>query len=212
MRRTPPRSPGKIGPTRSYSARHKASSSRSPPTGFRRSAAAVAAWPTGGWSVFNAEPWFKDSGIGEGEDRAGRAEKPGGARSATGPRYARPAETSVTMTDYTFNGEDVTISARIENRHADEPINVVGFSGLTFDFDRLPGRPDAGAAHQLLSGPRAGVVPPELLVADRRQLRDGRHDRRGRFAMEDRLDANADPLGLRQLGSRTSGRSRPGGG
>jgi len=44
----------------------------------------------------------------------------------------------VSTADYTFDGEDVLISARVENRHADEPIRVVGFSGLTFRFDRPP--------------------------------------------------------------------------
>jgi hypothetical protein len=40
--------------------------------------------------------------------------------------------------DYTFAGEDLTISARIENQHQDAPLEVTGFSGLTFAFDRPP--------------------------------------------------------------------------
>ena len=32
----------------------------------------------------------------------------------------------------------MTISARVENHHPDAPLNVAGFSGLTFDFDRPP--------------------------------------------------------------------------
>jgi hypothetical protein len=40
--------------------------------------------------------------------------------------------------DYTFAGEDVTISARIENQREDGPLEVTGFSGLTFSFDRPP--------------------------------------------------------------------------
>ncbi|MGA2035534.1 MAG: hypothetical protein ABSG68_25070 [Thermoguttaceae bacterium] len=91
----------------------------------------------GGWSVFNAEAWFKDAGSG--------AVKTGPMTRKTlellGPRQARVIQAGgqvVSTTDYTFDGEDVTISARIENRHGDEPINVLGFSGLFFDFDRLP--------------------------------------------------------------------------
>jgi len=44
----------------------------------------------------------------------------------------------VCIADYTFDGDDVTISSRIENNHSSEPINVVGFSGLVFHFDCPP--------------------------------------------------------------------------
>jgi len=79
---------------------------------------------SGGWSVFNAEPWFKTAA----------------ARRETGPVERRPSKCSgrtcpvtqaggqiVSTTDYTFDREDVTISARIENRIR-RAINVLGFS------------------------------------------------------------------------------------
>ncbi len=92
---------------------------------------------SGGWSVFNAEPWFK--GAGSGTVKTGPVERK--TLEVRGPRQARVIQSAgqvVSTTDYTFDGEDVTISARLENRHPDEPINVAGFSGLTFDFDRPP--------------------------------------------------------------------------
>ena len=92
---------------------------------------------SGGWNVFNAEPWFKDAG--SGTVKTGPVERK--TLEVLGPHQVRVTHAGgqvVTTTDYTFDGEDVTISARIENRHPDEPINVVGFSGLTFDFDRPP--------------------------------------------------------------------------
>jgi hypothetical protein len=42
------------------------------------------------------------------------------------------------LMDYTFAGEDLLISARVENEHAEESLNVVGFSGLEFKFDQPP--------------------------------------------------------------------------
>jgi hypothetical protein len=92
---------------------------------------------SGGWSLFNAEPWFKDAGAGV--VRAGPVQEK--SLEVLGPRQARVVHAGgqvSTTFDYTFDGEDVTISARVENRHPDEPINVVGFSGLTFAFDRPP--------------------------------------------------------------------------
>ena len=92
---------------------------------------------SGGWNVFNAEPWFKDAGTGT--VKTGPVERK--TLEVLGPHQARVTHSGghvVSTTDYTFDGEDVTISARIENRHPDEPINVLGFSGLTFDFDRPP--------------------------------------------------------------------------
>ncbi len=92
---------------------------------------------SGGWSVFNAEPWFKDGG--SATVKTGPVERK--TLEVFGPQHARVTQAGgqiVSTTDYTFDREDVTISARIENRHPDEPINVLGFSGLTFDFDRPP--------------------------------------------------------------------------
>jgi len=91
----------------------------------------------GGWSMFNAEGWFKDGGFGKVETGP-VAEK---SIEVLDDRHARVRHVGgdvVCTTDYTFDGEDVLISARVENRHVDEPIRVVGFSGLTFHFDRPP--------------------------------------------------------------------------
>lgn len=92
---------------------------------------------SGGWNVFNAEPWFKDAGTGT--VKTGPVERK--TLEVLGPHQARVTQFGgqvISTIDYTFDGEDVTISARIENRHPDEPINVLGFSGLSFDFDRPP--------------------------------------------------------------------------
>ncbi|HEX4000783.1 MAG TPA: hypothetical protein VHX65_19700 [Pirellulales bacterium] len=92
---------------------------------------------SGGWSLFNAENWFKNSGSGAVKTEPVRTK----SLERLGPRQARVVHVGDqvrTTTDYTFDGEDVTISARVENQSADQPLNVVGFSGLTFDFDRPP--------------------------------------------------------------------------
>jgi hypothetical protein len=91
----------------------------------------------GGWTVFNAEPWFKDSGSGRVDSKPWREK----SIAVLGPRQARVRHVKgdiVCLTDYTFAGEDLLISARVENNHWDEPLNVVGFSGLEFTFDRPP--------------------------------------------------------------------------
>lgn len=91
----------------------------------------------GGWSVFNAEPWFKDGGMGH--VAAGKiVEK---SIEVLDPQHARVRHVKqdvVCTTDYAFDGEDVLISARVANRHAEAALNIVGFSGLEFFFDRPP--------------------------------------------------------------------------
>jgi hypothetical protein len=92
---------------------------------------------SGGWSVFNAEHWFKDAGTGEVQTK-GFTRK---SIEVLTPRHAvvRHVRGSVLCTaGYTFADEDVLISARVENGHPSAPLNVVGFSGLTFDFRRPP--------------------------------------------------------------------------
>ena len=39
---------------------------------------------------------------------------------------------------YEFDGEDVTVSARVENNHPSERLDVACFKGLTFDFGKAP--------------------------------------------------------------------------
>jgi len=92
---------------------------------------------TGSWSVFNAENWFKDGG--SGKVQTGKITRK--AVAAIAPGHARVVHErgDVTCTtDYRFDGEDVLISARVENRHPSQPLNIVGFSGLTFHFARPP--------------------------------------------------------------------------
>jgi len=91
----------------------------------------------GGWTAFNAEPWFKDSGSGRVDTKPWREK----SIAVVGQRQARVRHVKgdiTCLTDYTFAGEDLLISARVENEHAEEPLNVVGFSGLEFKFDRPP--------------------------------------------------------------------------
>lgn len=93
---------------------------------------------TGDWAAFNAESWFKDSGSGAVRIDPKAIEK-SIVESDVEAHTARVRHASgdvVCTYDYAFDGEDVTISARIENHHASEPLNVVGFRGLTFAFDR----------------------------------------------------------------------------
>jgi hypothetical protein len=91
----------------------------------------------GGWSGLNAEGWFKDSGRGAVKTQK-TVEK---SLEKIGPdrvRVKHAKEDATFLFDYSFAGEDLTISSRVENRHATEPMNVTGFSGLEFIFDRVP--------------------------------------------------------------------------
>lgn len=91
---------------------------------------------TGGWSVFNGGNWFKDQA--SGVDTATFSEK-SIERKADGTAIVRHVRGDLVCTaTYAFDGEDVLISTRIENRHLSDAVNVVGFSGLTFDFNRPP--------------------------------------------------------------------------
>jgi hypothetical protein len=92
---------------------------------------------SGGWSVFNAEHWFKDCGVrkvmaGKVQDKAIQVLKAGRAKV----RHVK--DDVVCIAEYTFAGEDVTIDARIENNHPDAAMQAVGFSGLTFTFASPP--------------------------------------------------------------------------
>jgi len=92
---------------------------------------------TGGWSAFNAESWFKDGG-----SQIVKSDPKGPTSiEIVDDHHARVRQTGgdlICTFDYTFDGEDVLISAHIENNNADAPINIVGFSGLTFRFDKPP--------------------------------------------------------------------------
>jgi hypothetical protein len=91
---------------------------------------------SGGWSAFNAESWFKDGGSGLVKSAKGEQ-----SIAIVDDHHARVRKSGgdlVCTFDYSFDGEDVTISTRIENNHPTAPMNIVGFSGLTFRFDQLP--------------------------------------------------------------------------
>ena len=92
---------------------------------------------TGGWRLFNAEPWFKDGGAG-----AVQVNKaPPGSLEIVDKQHVRvwlDQGDCIITTDYRFDGEDVLISSRVENNHASEPLNIAGFGGLQFIFERQP--------------------------------------------------------------------------
>lgn len=91
----------------------------------------------GSWTAFNAEAWFKDSG--SKKVQFGKpAERSIEILNDRRARVRHAAGDVVCTYDYTFDGEDLLISTRVENNHADAPVNVLGFTGLTFTFDRIP--------------------------------------------------------------------------
>ena len=92
---------------------------------------------SGSWSPFNAEGWFKDSG-----SSLVKTDKwLGKSLSVIDDHHVRVRQEKgdiVCVADYIFAGGDVTVSTRIENNNPSEPLNVVGFSGLSFHFRRPP--------------------------------------------------------------------------
>ena len=91
----------------------------------------------GSWSVFNAEHWFKDGGSGL-VDTSKLTRKTLEAAAPGRARVVHVRGDVTCTTDYRFAGQDVLISARVENTHASAPLNIVGFAGLTFHFSRPP--------------------------------------------------------------------------
>ena len=113
----------------------------------------------GGWTVFNAEPWFKDSGSGRVDTKSWREK----SIAVVGQRQARVRHVKgdiTCLTDYTFAGEDLLISARVENSHAIEPLKHIGviMSGRRFGHRAGADKARAGGAesHRHLSGYHAG--------------------------------------------------------
>lgn len=93
----------------------------------------------GKWEMFNAAGWFKEhkdtrpqAGWGKIVERTIRVVDP-----KTAVVKHNGGDLSVTFT-YSFSGEDVLISARVENSNADAAVPVCGFGGLMFTFDELP--------------------------------------------------------------------------
>jgi hypothetical protein len=92
---------------------------------------------SGSWSVFNAERWFKDAGSNQVQTKQ-LSHKSIELLSERRARVRHTKDDVVSITDYVLDGEDILISARVENNHPDAAMNVIGFSGLTFHFDRPP--------------------------------------------------------------------------
>ncbi len=90
----------------------------------------------GGWSAFNGEHWFgqKPGAVKTDQLKEKRFEK-------LDDRHARVVHVKGDLTcsmDFSFDGEDVTVSARIENRHPETALEVTGFGGLEFTFGKQP--------------------------------------------------------------------------
>lgn len=92
----------------------------------------------GGWSVFDAGGWFAKEGscgpVNARDFRECSIEVVSPARVIVRQRR----DDGFAAFDYSFAGEDVTVSARVENRHEDRPVEVVGFGGLEFTFAKPP--------------------------------------------------------------------------
>ena len=92
----------------------------------------------GGWRFVNAESLFE---LGPGTVRAA-VNPPEKTCEVIAPDHARVRHAGggdvAAVYDYTFAGEDVTVRARVENNHADAPVAVAGFSGLSFLFHGPP--------------------------------------------------------------------------
>ena len=91
----------------------------------------------GGWRCFNAEGHFKAGGSGK-VDTAGPVRKSIAVLGLGRARVVQHHKDISCTYDYAFDGEDLRIEARVENRHGSEPMNIVGFRGLEFHFDRSP--------------------------------------------------------------------------
>ncbi|HLX63997.1 MAG TPA: hypothetical protein VKX17_22185 [Planctomycetota bacterium] len=90
----------------------------------------------GGWAAFNAEQWFLKS---PGPVKVGKTvEKRFEKIDETHARVTHTGGDLACVYDYSFAGEDVTISARVENRHETAAMDVTGFSGLEFTFTKPP--------------------------------------------------------------------------
>ena len=92
----------------------------------------------GGWNVFNAEGWFTHGGS-NGPVRAAAFQERTLELLGLAHAVVRQRRDDLACTfDYAFAGEDVTISARIENRNEDAAVGVIGFGGLEFTFAKPP--------------------------------------------------------------------------
>jgi len=90
----------------------------------------------GGWSMLNGERWFQKQ---PGPVAAGKSLEERFERLDDRRARVVHVQQDVTCTfDYAFDGEDLTISTRVENRHAEAAMAVTGFAGLEFTFAKRP--------------------------------------------------------------------------
>jgi hypothetical protein len=90
----------------------------------------------GEWRAYNGEDFFK---AGPGDVKMDKIRRK--TIEVIDEKHARVMHTmedAVVNYDYSFDGEDVTISARIENNHASSEMAVARFTGLEFTFGRQP--------------------------------------------------------------------------
>lgn len=134
----------------------------------------------GGWYTFNAGPgWFRRGSDGKGKagseplvlvPHAHRAigeevlEKTLTVVAADHVRVRHLGPQAETLFDYRFKGEDVLISARVENQHPTASITIPSFGGLRFRFQKEPEglMPVWHASYLAASGP--GLLYPSGLV------------------------------------------------
>ena len=149
----------------------------------------------GGWYAWNAGPaWF-----GRGDKtlvaysfyapeiyRKARTEISTKTLAVLAPNHARVThrQPSVTTTyDYEFAGEDVTISARVENNHPEAELTVPAFGGLRFSFQREPGGNPLIWHPSYLKAQQSNVFHPSLL-----------NKIGGSYASDDRVGVGLSPL------------------
>lgn len=91
---------------------------------------------SGGWHAGNGESMFA---AGTGKVRAGEVLQK--SMRALSPKVVQVTQAQTDLTTvftYTFDREDVTISARVENTSPKDDLSVVSFGGLSFDFQTKP--------------------------------------------------------------------------
>jgi len=90
----------------------------------------------GGWHCGSAEWYFK---IGTGKVQTGKiTEKTITVLNPTHARVRHVQQDIVTTYDYTFDGNDLTIAARVENSNDSDEMLAAQFSGLAFTFTQPP--------------------------------------------------------------------------
>lgn len=91
---------------------------------------------SGGWHTANGDWIFR---AGSNKVHAGKVlRKQINILESNHARVRHEQKDVVTTFDYVFEGEDVTITARVENNHPSFPLNVVRFMGLAFTFTTEP--------------------------------------------------------------------------